>query len=446
MSPEKLVLLWFLSLIAVGAALLSLPLMTTAGGISLIDAVFTAATAVCVTGLMVLNLEHDFTFWGQLTVLVLIQLGGIGIVTFASFVIFSGAGRLPIAYQDMLSSTVPAPARISLRQTTAAVVRFTLLIEAAGAALLFAAWPEEGGLWVRLWQSVFHAISAFCNAGISLFASNLERFAASPAVPAVVMTLIILGGFGFTNFHELAVRLRRGSLRWSQFSLFLKVSIVATLALNLFGAATLLALEHGVAFADLAWPDKGMAALFHAVTARTAGFDTVAMGEFTELSLHLLIVLMFIGAVSGSTAGGIKVSTLAVLLGMIRAYVRNFRDLILFHRRIPAMDQRKAVVLFFASLFVINLGLFALYALEAPLVRHGESPGVFLNLVFEVASALGTVGLSTGVTAGLSTAGKAVIIALMVVGRLGPLLIIAAWAARPQPTPFTNPQETLPVG
>lgn len=446
MSPQKWLVAWYLALIVVGAVLLSLPPMTPGGGLAPIDALFTSASSVCVTGLMVLDIQSDFTMWGRLVILGLVQLGGIGIITLASVFILSASRNLPIRVETMMSSAVPTPGPISIRQVVLSVVRLTLIIEAIGALALFLAWPGAVPVLDRAWLAVFHAVSAFCNAGISLFANSLESFRDNVAINVVIMCLITLGGFGFINLKELLDRFRTRTLRWSHFSLFLKVSITFTVLLNVAGALALFAFEYNRVFAGLSVFDKAMASTFQSITARTAGFNTVPTADLAESTLRIVMALMFIGAVGGSCAGGIKVGTLAILLAVFRSYVRNDSEPVIFRRRLSRIDQRNAIVLLVVFGTVFYLGYEAMLLLERDAANAvpGHTPNVVLE--FETISALGTVGLSTGVTPFLSTAGKAVIIVLMVIGRLGPLALIAAWSQRPTPRPFTYPEEQLPVG
>jgi trk system potassium uptake protein len=445
MSPEKWLLAAFLALIVIGAGVLSLPVMTTAGGISMVDALFTAASAVCVTGLMVLDIEADFTAAGRTVILVLIQSGGLGIITLASLLILSVQRRLPIAYDAMVTSTVAVVGAMRPRSVALAVIRYALIIEAIGIALLLIVWPGDLAPLDRLWTATFHAISAFCNSGIGLLANSLESLRGNAGVNLVMMGLIVLGGFGFINLHEIVHRVRTGTLRWSRCSLFFKVSVTFTLALNLGGAAVLLALESGDAFAGLSTGETLLAAAFHSVTTRTAGFHTIPMSDFGEVSLRLVMLLMFVGAVSGSCAGGVKVGTLAVLVAIVRGHLRNDTEPVLFNRRLSRTDQRRAVVLLVASLALFYAAFAVLLALEGQAVE-AQGHSAALALGFETISALGTVGLSTGVTPHLTAAGKGVLIVLMIIGRLGPLAVIAAWARRPTPRPYTFPEESLPVG
>jgi len=445
-TPTRWLPLSFLALIGCGAGVLCLPGMTTRD-IAFIDALFTAASAVCVTGLVVLDTQQDFTVWGQGVILLLIQFGGIGIITLASFLIISSHHRLSLGYEEMLSSTVAVKPHKNFRQITFAVVKFTLIIEVIGILLLLIFWPLQQPFIERLWHCVFHAVSAFCNAGFTLFANNLEDFTGHFGINLVLMILIILGGFGFINMQELIGHYRNRSLRWSRFSLLLKVSIALTLFLNIAGAVLLLLVEYRVALAALPLDEKILAALFHAVTTRTAGFNTLPLASFTDFSLLLMEMLMFCGGVSGSCAGGVKLGSVAVLIAMARAYVRHYSEPTLFNRRLSRTDQRKAMVLFLAWSFLVLGASVALNFFEGKMISHAQVQSEdTLALRFEVTSALGTVGLSTGITTELTAASKCVLILLMFIGRVGPLAIIAAWPAAPRPKPFTHPEETLPVG
>lgn len=445
MLPAKRLLFIFLVLVLSGALLLCLPGMTVAG-IRFEDALFTATSAVCVTGLMVLDIQRDFTFAGQVTILLLIQIGAIGIIALASLIILGGGGRLSIGYEDLVSSSIGGP-NLNARALTLAVVRLTLLIEALGTLALFVCWPGASDDWLaRLWVCLFHSIAAFCNAGIALYANNLENFSGAYGVNLVLMALVVLGGFGFVNLQELITHSRHRTLRWPRFSVLLKVSLTLTALFILVGALSLLALEHDVGLAGLAWPEKILAAFFQSVSTRTAGFNTVPLASFTDLSLLIMAILMFCGGISGSTAGGIKLNTLAVLFATVRSYIDNFSDISLYNRRLPVTVFQSAVIILFASLLALMTGLILLCLAEGQLVSHARSNNDIIALLFETVSALGTVGLSTGLTAQLTPASKLVLIVLMFIGRLGPLAIIAALATRSKPKPFTNPEAYLPVG
>jgi trk system potassium uptake protein TrkH len=444
-TPVQKIMLVFLGAIVVGAVLLSMPGIVVGGTMSWVDAAFMATSAICVTGLATVDVGRDVTTAGHVILLGLIQFGGIGIVTVATLVILAGR-RLSLEHEDMLTSTVAVAGSVSARRVALSVVGYTLALETIGAVALFALWPGDLAWGERIWQAVFLAVSAFCNAGFSLFSDNLEEFVHDFGINIAIMVLIVFGGFGFMNLHEIVVRIHSRTFRWSRFSTFLKVSMVTTLVLNGFGALILLGVEWGTAFAGLPWSEKVLAAFFHAVTARTAGFNTVPIATFTNFSLLILVLLMYIGGVSGSCAGGIKVGTVAAVFASFRAYARNDRDPVLFSRRLAYVTQRKAAVLAMMSVFVIFLGVGAVDLLDDGLSGHATSAKGLSDYMFEVVSAAGTVGLSTGITAELTEGAKLVLVALMFIGRLGPLLIIEAWATAAKPEQFSSPEEVLPVG
>jgi trk system potassium uptake protein TrkH len=446
MSQAKWLLIAFVTLICLGTAGLSLPGMTTRGDMTILDACFTATSAVCVTGLTVVDTEQDFTFWGQVIILILIQCGGIGIITIASSLILSSNSRLSLEYEGMLNSTVAVSSTITFRDITSSVIRFAVIIEGIGALLLWLVWPAEDAFFTRCWYSLFHAISAFCNAGFSVFSRNLEGFTPHYGVNIVIMGLVILGGFGFVNLHELVTKFRAKQFRWRHFSLFLKVGLAGTVGLNVFGTLVIFFADRHVALSDLSFFEQWCAAAFHAVSTRTAGFNTIPIADFTEISLVVMILYMFIGGISGSCAGGVKVNSLAAIISILHAYIRNNEHPVMFNRRLSNITQRKAFTLFFCSFVCITLSVCALYVTEGQLRDHTIRQPHFLAYLFEMTSALGTVGLSTGITARFTVLSKCLVIVFMFIGRLGPLVVISAWMGEPKPKPFTHPEESLPVG
>ncbi len=445
LTPVQKIMMLFLAAIAAGAVLLSLPGVAVNGAMSWVDAVFLATSAICVTGLVTLDMGREVTTMGHVIILCLIQLGGIGIVTVATLMILAGR-RLSIEHEDMLISTVAVSGPASARRVALSVVVYSLALETIGAIALIAVLPGDLNWADRIWQSIFHAVSAFCNAGFSLFSNNLQGLRHDFGVNIVIMALIMLGGFGFINLHEIVDRIRSRTFHWSKFSTVLKISIVMTLILNSLGALILLLVEAGNAFGALPWSEKILAAVFHAVAARTAGFETIPMATFTNFSLLILVLLMYIGGVSGSCAGGVKVGTVAALFASFRAFAGNYRNPVLFGRGLAYVTQRKAAVLAMTSVFTIFLGVGAVDLFDDGLSQHATSANYLSDYMFEVVSAAGTVGLSTGITAGLPDGAKLVLVALMFVGRLGPLLVIESWATGQKPEQFTSPEEVLPIG
>ncbi len=279
-----------------------------------------------------------------------------------------------------------------------------------------------------------------------MFSRNLEEFTHNYGVNFVIMGLVMLGGFGFVNLRELVTKFRTKQFRWRYFSLLLKVGLMGTVGLNVVGTAVIFFADRHVALSELSLSEQWTAAAFQAVSTRTAGFNTISIADFTELSLVVMILYMFIGGISGSCAGGVKVNSLVVMLSILRAYIGNSERPLLFNRRLSNVTQRKAITLFFCSLACIGFSVCAGYLTEGNLPGHTSRQPHFLAYLFEITSALGTVGLSTGITAGFTAMSKCLIIVLMFIGRLGPLVVISAGMGEPTPKPFTHPEESLPVG
>jgi trk system potassium uptake protein TrkH len=445
-TPIQRLLIIYLGLITIGALLLSLPGMTTGEGIHPIDALFTSTSAVCVTGLITVDTATAFTFAGQFVILVLIQLGGLGIIIISTLVLISGSGKLSIASEEMLSSTVAFDPKIKFREISYMVFKFSLLVEILGAVLLFFFWQTDDGIFHRGWYSIFHSVSAFCNAGFSVFSNSLENYTTNPGINFVVMGLIITGGFGFINFKEMQLLWQKKRFHWRHFSLFLKVSVCFTPILIVFGAAVILFFDYHAALGPYSLPQKILASVFQSVTTRTAGFDTISMEHFTNASLFTMMLLMFVGGGSGSTAGGIKITSVAALIAAFRSRLRNSQEVFLFKRRLAPEIPRKTSTLFVVSEAILILAVLLLQATEVGLIPHTEIKATFLEYAFEAFSAFGTVGLSTGVTSTLSPAGKILIIFLMYVGRLGPLTLLIAWLGKGKKLPYSYPEENLPIG
>ena len=405
------------------------PGLTVAGGLSWTDAAFMATSAVCVTGLVVLDPATQFTFAGQLSLLVMIQLGGLGLLTLTSLVLLNVGRRLSLRHQA-LARTAGASEEIDVRHLLRSVIRFTFYLEGTGAMLLYLAFVPEMGWVGAAWPAVFTAVSAFCNAGFSTFSTSLAQQAYSWIVLVTVMALIVLGGLGFITLEELHVRFARGGQR-------LRLSLHTRLVLTA-SAFLLLAGWFGFAFfewnntLDLMGSDvKILNALFGAVTPRTAGFNTVDYAQVTEATSFMTILLMVIGGAPGSTAGGLKVTTVALLVGLALARLRGEEEMNAWGRTVPEETVQRAVGIGVIAFTIMAIAIFALVAMEEPFVSHLRAEGSFLRYMFEVVSAFGTVGLSMGITTTLSDPGRWLIIVLMFVGRLG-LTTFAAAVAFPR--------------
>lgn len=427
LSAPRLFVSSFVLLIALGTLGFRLiPGLYTGAPLSWLDAVFTATSAVCVTGLVVVDTATYFTPLGQAWVLLLIQLGGLGIIAFTTLVILALGRRLSLAQETLASPGDVAP-HVDLRQLARHVVRFTLMFEAGGAALLYLLWLPRFGTGGAVWPAVFHSVSAFCNAGFSTFSDSLVAFQRSPAVLGVVMTLVVLGGMGFLTLEELHVVRGR---RWQRLSLHSRLVLVTTASLLLAGWAAFAAFEWTVTLRELPVYDRATNALFMSVTARTAGFNTVDYAQVSESANFLTILLMSVGGSPGSTAGGVKTTTLAVVLLLAWARFRGRELASAWGRTIPPETVDRAVGLAVFSFAVVTAAVFVYTASETGPVPHGDARGRFLEHMFEAASAFNTVGLSMGVTSRLSEAGRVVTIVLMLLGRVGILTFAAAIALR----------------
>lgn len=451
-GPMRMLLSSFACLILIGAALLSLPACNRGGeSLAVTDAVFTATSAACVTGLVVRDTGHDFTRLGQGIILLLIQVGGLGIMIFGTlFALLMGRSlsmRESVAMRDIMEEV--APSRIT--SLVVFVCLSTFVIELVGMLAMSGMWesdPVTGGKWFK---SLFHSVSAFCNAGFSLQSDSLCGYRFRWGTYLVMCPLIILGGLGYpvlnNGYEWLRTRLRSGKgsrleTPVYRFSLHTRIVVVTTVSLLLCSTALLVVLEGTRPAGSASGSSLGMwlDGFFNAVTARTAGFNTVEIADRSAGAKLSLILLMCIGGSPGSTAGGIKTATLAVMVLAVVATMRRSRYITVFGRSIPIMIVRRA-----ATLMLLYMALLWLVTLLLTITEHSRGSDM-LDLLFEAASALGTVGLSTGVTGELTLAGKWVIIAAMFAGRLGPLSLLTALSFNTRPEPYEYPLENVVVG
>lgn len=414
--PERLVLYsYFLGLIAAGTVFLSLPLSWGAGDggsrAAFIDAVFTAASAVCVTGLTTV----DTALWsrfGQVVILLLIQAGGLGIVTFGMLYLVMPRARISLRDTRMLGSAFTGERMMRPRSVIRSIFITTLVIEGIGAVLLSIAFGRSGRS-DAVFSGVFHAVSAFCNAGFSIFSEGLASYRSDPVVSITLMALIILGGIGFMVIRDLL----RAGMPGRRCPLLFHTRLMLT-ATPLFIAAGLLGyllLDGTDVFSSLPPAQRILAALFQSVTTRTAGFSTVDQAALSAPSRWLTLMLMIIGGGSGSTAGGIKVSTAFILVLVLFRGVSERGDIRFLGRRITSADVSRAAMFFLKAVALLFLSILALGVIERP-DETGFPPS---DIIFESVSALGTVGLSTGITERLSGGGKLVVMATMFMGRVG---------------------------
>jgi len=458
-NPTMILISSFVVLIVAGAGTLMLPRASRGEPVSFVDALFTATSATCVTGLVVKDTGKDFTFMGHCVILGLMQLGGLGIVIFgAVFALLLGQAlsvRESVAMQDLLSAQTVG----RIGNMIAFIFFGTMLFEVLGAVGLYGMWDDvqgwSGGVGKQCFYSVFHSVSAFCNAGFALFGDSLVRYSRSWAVYGVVCPLIISGGLGWGVLYNLsniaADRVSRffkklffKEYRFSmevpkRLRLQTKIVLWVSGILIVSGTAAILLMER---YGGNCGPGRldPPGAFFQSVTARTAGFNTVDIAAMSDSSKTVLILLMFVGGSPGSTSGGIKTVTLAVLVAAVTAALRKRGEVELFKRSIRVVVVGRAITV--TALFVV--ALFAAALLLSVTERHGGF--TMMDLVFESASALGTVGLTTGVTPALTSAGKWIIMAAMLIGRLGPLTLMAALTFNLKPVRYSYPDEAIVVG
>lgn len=413
----------FAGAILVGTVLLMLPLCSVSGGLSLIDALFTSTSAICVTGLIVVDTATHFTLFGQIVILVLIQLGGLGIMTFSTMVLLA-AGR-PITIHDriLVQEGYHPGSPGSFKSLIKNIFIFTALIESLGFVLLSLRFLRDHPWPKALLSGLFHAVSGFCNAGFSIYSDSLMGFRGDVFINLVMTQLIIFGGLGFLVIGEAAMAGRRLLKKKKiRLSLHTKMVLASTTILILGSFFIFLILEKDRALQSFSWKDKVLASFFQVVTPRTAGFNTMDLTALGPAAVLLLMLLMFVGASPGSTGGGVKTSTVGVVLAFVRSKISARDSIHMFYRTIPQDNAVRAFTLISLSLSLIFIAGFVVLI---------NQPGLLIrDVFFELFSAFGTVGLSLGVTPRLSALGKVMVILLMYAGRIGPLTLLLAFSRR----------------
>jgi trk system potassium uptake protein TrkH len=429
LTPAQLFVGSFVLLILLGTiGLKTLPGLYTHEPLSWIDALFTSTSAVCVTGLIVVDTATVFTFWGQLYILVLIQLGGLGMLTFTSLVFVALGGRLSLRQEALYGGPMDVAHRIAPGRLILDIVRFTFAIEAAGIVALYALWAPHMGWEEAIWPAVFHSISAFCNAGFSTYSDSLMQFQTAPVTLVVISALVTAGGLGFLTMEELYLRGRAGQTgRVFRLSLHTRLVVVTSIVVLLGGWVLLAWLDWNAGLAGLAPADKISNAFFMSAATRTAGFNAVDYSRVSEAGNFLTILLMAIGGSPGSTAGGIKTTTFALLVLLAWSRYRGDEVVNVWGRSLRKEQTDRAV-----GLFVVSFGLMTAGILALTVTEQYTSGGTFMTRMFEAVSAFCTVGISLGETPRLSLAGRVVVIVLMFLGRVGPLVLAAALATRAQ--------------
>lgn len=438
-SPSQIIILGYMGLIFCGTGLLMLPWTTRDGlGASLGDALFTATSAITVTGLVVHDTMQYWSFFGQLVILLLIQTGGLGVVTMAIAVAVLTGQKIGFRLRWVMQESISAPQLAGIVRTTGFICRIVLCVELAGAFLLALRFCPEMGLGQGLWMALFHAVSAFCNAGFDLMGarqaySSLTAYSADPLVCLVIAGLIITGGIGFLTLEDV----RCHGPRFRHYHLQSKFVLLASAFLLVAGFCYFYCLEFSSDRWQMSESEAVLASFFQAVSPRTAGFNSVDLTALSPMSQLVTILLMLVGAAPGSTGGGFKVTTLAVLFLALVAIFLNRRDVRGFDRRVSDGTLRKAsgIFMFFVLLYLTG-GMLICCLDDLPL----------MVAFFEAASAIATVGLTLGVTPELSDASRAVLILLMYFGRVGSLTVLFAVSSGLRQDAFRYPAEEVAVG
>jgi trk system potassium uptake protein TrkH len=432
-TPARILLFTFLGGIIGGACFLMLPAATTDHrGAVFVDALFTSASAICVTGLTIKDTGTYFTGFGQAVILGLIQVGGLGIMTFSTLYTILLGRRLGWRQEAHMREIMETPSVNQMYRLIVGIVTGTLLFEFIGSVILTIRFLHDMGFRLAV-------KNAFCNAGFSLFPQNLMNYPGDITVNLVVMTLIVIGGIGFVVIDDIRSAVKGWNpftLRWSRLSVHTKLVLITTASLITIGTLFIFFLEFDNTMLNLTSPQKFLAAIFQSVTCRTAGFNTIDIVACRDVTLFFMIVLMFIGASPASTGGGVKTSTLAILILAVRAHLRSREKVEVFKKSIPPQTVFKAIsIILFSLSFIIIAVVFLLMS----------QTGEFLTVLFESVSALGTVGLTAGLTPQLDTTGKMIITMLMYVGRVGPLSIALAFG-EPKKVTIDYPTTRILVG
>ncbi|MCU6707486.1 TrkH family potassium uptake protein [Paenibacillus sp. J5C_2022] len=435
-SPHQWMVIGFAAIIVLGAFLLDLPTASADGrSIGFLNALFTSTSAVCVTGLVVLDTGSDFTVFGQIVIMLLIQVGGLGFMTYGVMIAVILGKRLGLKHRILIQESTKSASIQGLVRLVFSITAIAFAFEGIGALLLWLRWLSDMGAADAAYYAVFHAISAFNNAGFALWPDSVSGYVGDPVVNIVISLLFIGGGIGFVVIVDMMK-----NRKWRRYSLHTKIVLLLSTFLSLAGFLVIFCLEllNPAVFGDMSWSERLWSAYFQSVTTRTAGFNSVDLVGMLAATQFFMIFLMFVGASSGSTGGGIKTNTLMILLVAMYSSVRGRTQVQLFGRRI-GYD----IVLRALSVIIISLGVVMAVSFLLTITEQGIP---FIDLLFEATSAFGTVGLSLGVTPHLSIAGKLIIIATMFIGRLGPLTLAYALARHKQENKIGYPEEKVLVG
>lgn len=433
LSTMQMLAAGFLLVIVIGGILLWLPVCNQEP-IAFTDALFTSTSAVCVTGLMTVVPATQFTLLGKVVLLVLIQIGGLGVVAVSTFFLVVIGRKITVKERVMIQETYNMESLSGMVKWILRILKGTFVVEGIGAIFFAFQFIPEYGFLKGIWYSVFHSISAFCNAGIDILgADSFAAYARNPLINLTTMILIVAGGIGYTVWFDIIDNIRnfrkKGERRRGMFKILTlnsKVALTMTAILIVTGTVSFLFLElsNPDTLGEFSFGDKVMGAAFQSVTTRTAGFFTVLQGDLREESVFISCLLMFIGGSPAGTAGGVKTTTIAMLFLTAVTVVKGNKDTECFGRRIPEENIRTGISVMLMSFTILMIGTIAVSVIE--------SAG-FLDILFETTSAIGTVGLSTGLTPALHTASKFVIMILMYAGRIGPVTMALAFGLKKNP-------------
>lgn len=443
-SPGFLFVASYLTAILVGTLLLRMPWATRTGRIEWVDALFTSTSAFCVTGLVVMDTGSSFTFTGQVLIMLMVQVGGLGIMTFAALIFLSMGWGVSMRQRRFVQETYASDFTRDIRQLVVFIFGFTFISELVGALFLMPCWHGDLNLGERLFSSAFHSVCAFCNAGFSLYPDSFVRYSGNALFNLTITTLIVLGGIGFPVARDvLHYLLSRGAAR---LTLNTKMSLAVSAVLLVAGALAFWALERKYCLAGLPWHHQLLVSYFQSVSARTAGFNTTDLQVLGNATLLLLMVLMLIGASPGSTGGGIKTTSIGVLAVVIGNRIRGSEADNVFRATLPHEVVSRSITVFMAAVVFI-LWVTFLYMIDLQGARTlDQGRGLFVEYLFEVVSAFGTVGLSTGITPDMDVHGKLLASATMLVGRVGILTLVYIVAAPRRVRGYSYARENVLIG
>jgi trk system potassium uptake protein TrkH len=443
LAPGQIFILSFAGLILAGAFLLWFPFSSSGGHLDFIDALFTSTSAVCVTGLAVLDIGKDLSFAGQIITIFLFQIGGLGIITFSAF-LFGIMGRgISFKGREIVQTTFLHKPKRDFFIILKAVLISTLAVESLGVMVLFIRFSQEFPSGTAFYYAIYHAISAFNNCGYSLFSDSLIRYQGDWIINLTIMILIIIGGIGFVVQHEVVSRFRGKQNHLSTHS---KIVIYTTVFLILSGTLLFYFFERNHVIKDIPVQSQILVSFFQSITPRTCGFNTVDIGSLQNDTILILIILMFIGASPGSTGGGIKTTSATLLLLLIWNRWKGYEEVNVFNRTIPKEQITKTISIIFAAALSVCLITSILLLAGGENLPPQQSRHFFVEYLFETVSAFGTVGLSMGITPNMNDIQKLAIIIMMFAGRVGPLTLAFSLALRSARKGITYAEETVMVG